>query len=117
MVASTSLARRRRRPGQAKVRAPGGGQQHEPLGCIEALDDFDHPPAGLVERTAPLPSAITAIGKDLAQPRMGYRRRGEQVRRPVAVLNVGLMHLTVISRPPVSVTIWRLRPLIFLPAS
>ena len=107
MIASTSLARRRRRPSQAKARATprGAGQQPEPLGCIGALDDFDGPPVDLVERAAPLPSTITAIGKDVAQPRMGDRRRGEQVRRPVAVLNVGLMHLTAISGSPVSVTI------------
>ena len=37
------------------------------------------------------PSAITAIGKDVARPRIGYRRRGEQTRRPGAVPNVGLM--------------------------
>ena len=76
------------RPGEGTLHHPAAGQQLDPLGCIGALDDFDGPLAGLVERAAQLPSAITALGKDVARPRIGYRRRGEQTRRPGAVLIV-----------------------------
>ena len=80
-------------PGRLGDRAPRRHMQRlDPLGRIGALDDFDGPLAGLVERAAQFPSAITALGKDVARPRIGYRRRGEQTRRPGAVPNVGLMH-------------------------
>ena len=94
MVASTSFASRRQRPGRAEVCSTTRrrGNDSTPLGRIGALDDFDGPLAGLVERAAQFPSAITALGKDVARPRIGYRRRGEQTRRPGAVPNVGLMH-------------------------
>ena len=93
MVASTSFASRRQRPGRAKVRSTTRRRATtRPLGRIGALDDFDGPLAGLVERATQFPSAITALGKDVARPRIGYRRRGEQTRRPGAVPNVGLMH-------------------------
>ena len=77
-------------PGRLGDRAPRRHMQRlDLLGRIGALDDFDGPLAGLVERAAQLPSAITALGKDVARPRIGYRRRGEQTRRAVTVLNAG----------------------------
>ena len=35
---------------------------------------------------------MTASGGDVAQPRTGYRRRGEQVRRAGSILNIGTLH-------------------------
>jgi hypothetical protein len=43
--------------------------------------------------------------------------RGEHTRGAIAILNAGFMHDQPDQLPCVSVTIWRLRPLIFLPAS
>ena len=40
------------RPGEGMLHHPAAGQRLDPLGRIGALDDFDGPLAGLVERAA-----------------------------------------------------------------
>lgn len=66
--ASTSLARRRLRLSQAKVRSSTGaaGQQHEVLGAVGTLDDLDGSGAEGLERCRELLAGIAAIGEEVA---------------------------------------------------
>ena len=117
MVASKSLARRRLRPSQAKVRSTTQrrgrtlkpvtsslrltissvhwpifstpGQDLEARHVVASLDDLQRPLADLFQRLAEFRSGVVAIGEDVAQPGEGPSDRGEQRRRTVAVLDMG----------------------------
>ena len=87
------------------------------FGGIGSLDDLDAPLAKAAQRSpelVPGPSAAlqalrincAAIGEQVSQPREAVDDFGEQQGRAIAVLDVGGVGQE-----------WRLRPLIFLPAS
>ena len=144
--ASKSVASRRLRPSEAKVRSvtqpsqqakapaakqrPAGGgrgsrQDLETLGGGWPLDDLLGPMAERGEGGLELLAGIRAVGEHMAQPEKAVTDRGEQRHDTVAVPGLRRGRLWMLASctvtptrsPPVSVTMWRLRPLTFLPAS
>ena len=95
MVASKSLARRRQRPSQAKVRSTTQrrGKHLEALGGVGALDDLDRPGPSLANEALELFAGIAAVGKEMTQPWIELADRGEDADGAVAILDVGLVHL------------------------
>jgi hypothetical protein len=93
------------------------GENLEAFGTVGSLDDLDRPFADFGERLAQFVASVTAIGKDVAQPGEAVPDAGEYIGCAVTILDIGGVHDGSDEEPCVSVTIWRLRPLIFLPAS
>ena len=87
----------------------------KPLVGIGAFDDFDGPVDLSGEGLLEFGAGITAVGEDLAQPGIGRADRRQGKRRAVGGRRHGLM--TPIRWPCVSVTMCRLRLMIFLPES
>jgi hypothetical protein len=104
-------------PRQAALHHPPPGQQLEALDAWRALDDFDCPRAAIGDGVEQLFAAIDAVGEDMTQLGEGLPQRTQQRHRTVRILDVGLVHPHGEQNPSVSVTIWRLRPLMRLPAS
>jgi hypothetical protein len=92
-------------------------QQLESSGGIGAFDDFEGPLTERGHGVAQLIAGITAVCEDVAQPRIERTDRRQQVWRAIAILYIGGVNPHVDQVTSVSVTIWRLRPLIFFPAS
>ena len=69
-----------------------GATARSPLATIRALDDLQRPGAERGKRGLELGAGIATVGEDVAQPREGMAGRGEQRRRPVAVLDFGRVH-------------------------
>jgi len=85
------------------------------LGRVGSLDDLDGPVTLTLEGIAQFAARIAAIGEDVAQPWKPVADGLEQRRGSVAILHIGRMAKSMM--PSVSVTMWRLRPLTFFPAS
>lgn len=62
-------------------------------------------------------AGIAAIGKDMAQPGEALPHGLEDIDRAIAVLISAVCTRMKTRKPQVSVRMWRLRPLIYLPAS
>jgi hypothetical protein len=95
MVASKSLARRRLRPSQARLRStlPSSGQELETFDAWRALDDdFDRPRSAIGDSVEQLFAAIDAVGEDMAQPGEGLPQRAQQRNRTVRILDTGFVH-------------------------
>ena len=104
-------------PSQAALHHPSPGQELEAFDAWRALDDFDRPRSAIGEGVEQLFAAIDPVGEDMVQLGEGLPQRAQQRNRTVRILDVGFVHPHGERNPSVSVTIWRLRPLIRLPAS
>src|SRR5437870_8802146 len=94
MVVSKSLANRRLRPNQAKVRSTTQPWQHlKALGLIRPLDNLERPLPVPGKRGLQLLASVAAIGKDMAQPGEEIADRSHDTDRAVAILDVGCVHL------------------------
>ena len=105
---------------QAKVRSTTQrrGRTSKPLAVSERLMISIVQSADLGQSVPQLGSGIAAVGEDVAQP--GIERRGSRRGRRRRRRDPGCRRHERRRRrasPAVSVTMWRLRPLIFLPAS
>jgi len=80
-------------PREGSLDHPASRQDLKAGGLIGSLDDPDAPFPVPGERGGQLVTGKTAIGEDMAQPREQIADRGQQARRPVAILNVGGMDL------------------------
>ena len=89
----------------------------KPLCGIRPFDDLDGPFADPPEGVAELAASISPLGEDMAQSREALDDFGQHQRRAVTVLHVGGVDIRMDEMPSVSVRMWRLRPLVFLPAS
>src|SRR5437773_590692 len=101
---------------QSSFDDPALGQDDEFVQFV-ALDDLEYPTAGPGCGLRGVGSLIAGIGEDARDE--GEQAAGASIEnqpRPVAVLNIGGT-TTFSRRPSVSTRIWRLRPVIFLPAS
>jgi hypothetical protein len=110
---SKSLARRRFRPNQEKVRSTT--QRHEALHVVAPLDDRQAQPRHLCHGCVNLPGVVAAIGPDQFEPREASAYLVEHQTGPVAVLDRGGMDDDP-HRQPFAV-VWILWPLTCLPAS
>lgn len=104
-------------PCECPLDHPAARQDDEALGRVGALDDLDGPAAVAAHGVLEFVACIAAVGEDVAQPWMAEPDRPEQVGSAVAILTSARWTRTKIRKPSVSVMMWRLRPLIFLPAS
>lgn len=68
---------------------PATWQKLEALGGVGAFDDFQGPCADFGERVAQFVSGISPIGEDVTQPREGLADAGKDIRRTVAILDIG----------------------------
>ena len=105
------------KPSKGSLDHPAPRQDREAGGVIGALDNLDPPLPVPGQCHCQLVTGVSAIREDMAQPRKQVADRGQQVRRSIPILSVGGMDLAATRCPAVSVRMWRLRPLIFLPAS
>lgn len=104
-------------PCQCSLDDPAAREDNEALGGIGPFDDLDGPFADTSKRVSEFVTSISAIGKDMAQPREAPDNLGQHQQRAVKVLDVGGVNHCV---DQIAVSVgqeWRLRPLIFLPAS
>jgi hypothetical protein len=67
---------------------PAPRQQHEALGLVGTLDDFERPFADFGQRRAQFVYGISAIGKHMAQPGEAVADAGEHVGRAIALFNI-----------------------------
>ena len=119
MDCSQSSARLRQ-PCEGALHTPSSRQNLEAFSGIGSFHGPDGPAPDADQRLAQFRSGITFIGKDVAQLRGLAMEPGKDTGRPIAGLNIGRMNAQcdqATRRPQVSVMMWRLRPLIFLPAS
>jgi hypothetical protein len=88
---SQSLASRRQRPSQAKVRSTTQrrGRTSNPLRRVRALDDFEGPVAELAQGVVQLRPGIAAVGEDVTQPRPAGADGVEHHRCAIAILDTG----------------------------
>ncbi len=78
-------------PGQGSFDDPAFGQDDEVV-SIAALDDLEHPAAGIGDRLCGLRSLIAGIGEDALDEGEGAARLPQNLTHAVAILNVGGMH-------------------------
>lgn len=110
-------AARAAEPGEGSLDDPASGQDFEALGLVGSADDFDGPLSHLEEGRSQFLTGVSAIGKDVTQPWKAVTRLGEHRRCAIPVLDVSPVNDGGNQEAPVSVRKWRLRSLIFLPAS
>ena len=107
-------------PGKGSLDHPAAWQEVE-TGAIGPLDDLDPPPAMSSQRRCQLVAGIAAIGKDMAQTWRnqgnGWRIEASRLGAPSRSWMSAAWICAATRCPAVSVMMWRLRPLIFLPAS
>lgn len=87
------------------------------IGGIGPSDDLKCPFPDLAEGAAQFLAGMAAVGKDVRSQGKDYRIDARTAGAPSRSWMLALCTMAVTSRPPVSVRIWRLRPLILLPAS
>src|SRR5712671_4282667 len=104
-------------PGEGTLDHPSPGQELEAVDAGRALDDLDRPGATIGDRALQLRAAIDPVGEDMAQAGKGLAQRTQQRHGAMRILDVGSCTKTASRKPCVSVTMWRLRPLMRLPAS
>ena len=80
-------------PCECPLDDPSSWQDLEALGGIGALDDLDRPVADPGERRGELVAGVGAVGEQMAQPRIEAADRRDDRDCPVAVLNVGRVHV------------------------
>jgi hypothetical protein len=116
---SKSLARRRFRPNQEKVRStsPAARQDDEAFHVVAALDDLPAQDRHFSHGSLNLPGVVAAIGPDQFGP--GKRRRILSSTSPAPSRSwiAAEWTTTRIGSPSVSTRAWILRPFTFLPAS
>src|SRR5665213_43926 len=79
-------------PSKGTLDHPAARQNLEAFGGIATSDDLDGPAAELGERVLEFFSGVTAIGEDMAQPRIELADRRQNSHGTIAVLNVGGMN-------------------------
>jgi hypothetical protein len=104
-------------PGESALDDPAALDKNEAFGVIGSLDDLDRPVAEPAQGLAQLVASVAAVGEDVAEPRVEIADPLERENRTVAVSTSASCTTTPTRWSSVSVTMWRLRPLIFLPAS
>jgi hypothetical protein len=87
-VFSKSLASRRHRPSQAKVRST----TQRFFSSLGPSDDLDAPPTKRGDCLAQLVATIDAVREDISQGREDPTQCGEQRYRAVTVLDIGCVH-------------------------
>src|ERR1700678_216255 len=78
-------------PSEGTLDHPSSRDEHETVGCVRALDDFDGPVALSREGLLEFGAGVSAVGEDVAQPRIGRADRRQDERSAVAILDVGGM--------------------------
>ena len=78
-------------PGQGSFDGPAFWQDDEVM-CVGALDDLEHPAAGIGDRLCRLRSLIAGIGEDALDKGEGAARLPQHLTHTVAILNVGGVH-------------------------
>ena len=114
------MARRRQRLSHAKVRSMTQRRATitKPFASSGRLTISIRGPVDFRERVSKLLARVTAVSKQVCNSRVARTRQSDDGRRAVPILNIGWVHDGAQSKfPCVSVTMWRLRPLILLPAS
>lgn len=76
-------------PSQCAFGHPAPGKDDEALGGIGPLYDLDSPFPDPAQSLPQLVTRITAIGKNMAQPREAFDDLGQHQRRAVAILDFG----------------------------
>ena len=104
-------------PGEGALDHPAARQDLEALGGSDRLMISRVQLADAAQRVPELVAGIAAIGEDMAQPGEALADRLQHIDGAVAVLDVGGVDDERDQQAAVSVRMWRLRPLIFLPAS
>ena len=104
-------------PGEAALDHPPPGQELEAFDTGRALDDLDRPGAAIGNRLLQLRAAIDAVGEDMGQLGEGCRNERNSGTAPCGSWILAGCTWTASRKPSVSVTMWRLRPLMRLPAS
>jgi hypothetical protein len=85
---------------------------------VGSLDDLDHPRGGFGRSADQLRPLIAGVGENaLDEGEEAARAVIEDEPCSVAILHISGVDATFSRRPSVSTRIWRLRPVIFLPAS
>ncbi len=103
-------------PCQRPLYDPTAWKDHETLGGIGPFDDLEGLFADPAQRLSEFVASIAAIGKRIAQPREALDDLGQHSGAPSRSW-MSAVWITAWTRlPSVSVKMWRLRPLIFLPA-
>src|SRR5712672_872422 len=77
-------------PGQGSFDDPAFGEDDEVM-SIAALDDLDHPAAGIGDRLCDLRSLIAGIGEDALDEGEGAACIAQNIAHAVTILNVGRM--------------------------
>ena len=104
-------------PGEGALDHPTPRQDDEALGGRGTLDDLERPSAQPCQRRRQLVAGVAAIGEQVAQPGKRWRIALTRSTAPSRSWMSAACTSTKSIRPSVSVTMWRLRPLSFLPAS
>ena len=79
-------------PGESAFDHPAARDDFEALGGVGAFDDLHRPAPDLLQSSFQLGSGIAAICEYMTQQRVVGRYGLQQVRRAVAILNIGTMH-------------------------
>ena len=102
-------------PGEGALDQPAFGKDGKAMAAGLTLDDLEPQPPLCCSTGGGLP-LVAAIGEDQTEPGKAPAQAVADQRQPVAVL-LAVWITTTSKRPSVSTRMWRLRPLIFLPAS
>jgi len=113
------MARRRQLLSHAKVRSMTQLRATitKPFASSGRLTISIRGPVDFRERVSKLLARVTAVSKQVCNSRVARTRQSDDGRRAVPILNIGWCTMALSKFPCVSVTMWRLRPLILLPAS
>src|SRR5580692_5154984 len=103
-------------PGKGALDDPAFGQDDEAMG-IAALDDLQSPRTGLGNNLGHLWPLVAGVGKDAFDEREGSPRGAQQLARAIAILHVGRVDGDAQEEAQRIDRMWRLRPVIFFPAS
>src|SRR5437660_11317086 len=103
-------------PNQGPFDDPAPRQQLKADSVSGAFDDLDGPLAEFGESFGQVGAVVDTVGEEMAQPGKGWTASMTSTAPSRSWTSAGCTAAPT-SRPQVSVTMWRLRPLIFLAAS
>jgi hypothetical protein len=78
-------------PGEGALDHPSSRQEFEALRLIGAFDDLKGPGADFAQSLLEFLAAVSAIGEDMAEPRVAMANVVQHGNGPVAILDIGTM--------------------------
>ena len=105
------------KPAEGSLDHPAPGQYLKTFALVRSLDNLKRPLPEPGQSGFQLLAGVSAVGKDVTQPREEIADRRQYLRRPVAILDVGGVHLGANQMPTGVSDDMALAALDFLPAS